>query len=444
MQLAKQQALLSQQLEQQRIEMETQRLNMELQQQHEHFKRQSLHPSQHGGDNYVSQWMHMQDAYSGMSPGYVHHSQPHPQPSIRPVSSQGYFSPYATVHSRQIASNSMTRPTTPATLYEKNVLSSNRPFSHYSGQSQITGPQSFDASNRVPVRSNTTSTRRQAGAAFIRSNQPALNDAKSVRSNASTESWQSRGGHTSARTSIYAKTDPAYDGSVYVTSPANSPMTVKRSHSFANASGRHGHNSGRHRMGTNAYDNVPPVPPLPQTPRGYQQYGYQHAIAQGQPANAHPGNVSWGIAPHMSSSMPRHAAYPGQHMGYNLGTHGSFNGHGYADRSVADVQKIMRKRAEMTPDAPSLLQRLDQARDTGLLPGRHVEKLPYSQGAYQNLYANRIVREGVNPQYFGDGDTLLIDRVYESEKTRSALLKKISRNYTGIGGETAPPAVFNH
>ncbi|KAJ1725349.1 hypothetical protein LPJ53_000481 [Coemansia erecta] len=442
MQLAKQQALLSQQLEQQRIEMETQRLNMELQQQHEHFKRQSLHPSQHGGDNYASQWMQMQDAYNGISPGYTHPLQP--QPSTRPVSSQGYFSPYAAGHGRQMVSNSMTRPTTPVAAYESNVLSSGRPFSHYSGHSQMTDHHSFDVSNRVPVRSNTTGTRRQAGAAFIRSTQPAHNDAKSVRSGASTESWQSHDGHTSARTSIYAKTDPAYNGSVYVTSPAIAPMTVKRSHSFATASGRHGHASGRQRMGTIPYDSIPPVPPLPQTSRAYSQYGYQYAAAQGPHGYAHPGNGAWGVPPHIPGPMPRHAAYPGQHMGYNPGSHGSFNSHGYGDRSVADMQKMVRKRAEMTPDAPSLLQRLDQARDTGLLPGRHVEKLPYSQGAYQNLNANRIIREGVNPQYFGDGDTLLIDRVYESEKTRSALLKKISRNYTGIGGESAPPAVFNH
>ncbi|KAJ1812052.1 hypothetical protein LPJ56_005620, partial [Coemansia sp. RSA 2599] len=65
MQMAKQQALLSQQLEQQRIQIETQRANIELQRQYEQFKRQSLHPSLYdGSDGYPGQWMQHQDAYA--------------------------------------------------------------------------------------------------------------------------------------------------------------------------------------------------------------------------------------------------------------------------------------------------------------------------------------------------------------------------------------------
>ncbi|KAJ2598405.1 hypothetical protein GGF39_002666 [Coemansia sp. RSA 1721] len=359
MQLAKQQALLSQQLEQQRIQMETQRANIELQRQHEQFKRQSLHPSLYdGSDGYAGQWMQYQDAYAGL---------------------------------------------------------------------------------------------RQAGAAFVKHNRSNSIAVQSVHSNGSSDSWQSHVDHKSAAASIHAKTDPAYNGSIYIPSPEIATMTAKRSLSygnadhFRNASTRPGF-AGRGGRMVDPNSAIPPVPPLPHAAPGYHSHHphpHHYSSMQGPPAYAHSGYSAWGSPPGMhSGGMGRHNSYSSAHNGGHPGA--MYSRYAYGEPMSTDMHKFSRKRTEMSVNAPSLLQRLDQARETGLLPGRHVEKLPYSQGAYQNHNANQIIREGVNPQYFGDGDTLLIDRVYESEKTRSALMRKISRTYTGIGGETAPPAMFTH
>ncbi|KAJ1934646.1 hypothetical protein GGF37_006286 [Kickxella alabastrina] len=145
----------------------------------------------------------------------------------------------------------------------------------------------------------------------------------------------------------------------------------------------------------------------------------------------------------MHVSMPGHAAY-----GYHQPAYGdsspTYTMHANNDHMAAGMHKISQRRAEMATETPSLLQRLDLARVSGILPGRHTEKMPYSQGGYQHQNTSQIIREGSSAQYLGNGNTLLIDRVYETEKTRAAFLKKISRSYTGIGGDPAPPPVFMH
>ncbi|KAJ2238494.1 hypothetical protein H4R99_000005 [Coemansia sp. RSA 1722] len=471
MQLAKQQALLSQQLEQQRIQMETQRANIELQRQHEQFKRQSLHPSLYdGSDGYAGQWMQYQDAYAGLSPPTNQIQQP--MQSNRPVSSYGHYNPYMASYDQAMPAGFGMRPTTPATTRDPGAafsgthhpqhrlqqhqhrpgsVSASRPSSLYTNSLQMQDYQKSGMAGQAPARAHTISNRRQAGAAFVKHNRSNSIAVQSVHSNGSSDSWQSHVDHKSAAASIHAKTDPAYNGSIYIPSPEIATMTAKRSLSygnadhFRNASTRPGF-AGRGGRMVDPNSAIPPVPPLPHAAPGYHSHHphpHHYSSMQGPPAYAHSGYSAWGSPPGMhSGGMGRHNSYSSAHNGGHPGA--MYSRYAYGEPMSTDMHKFSRKRTEMSVNAPSLLQRLDQARETGLLPGRHVEKLPYSQGAYQNHNANQIIREGVNPQYFGDGDTLLIDRVYESEKTRSALMRKISRTYTGIGGETAPPAMFTH
>ncbi|KAJ1643511.1 hypothetical protein LPJ64_004721 [Coemansia asiatica] len=456
MQLAKQQALLSQQLEQQRIHMETQRANAELQRQYEQFKRQSLHPSLYdSSDGYTGQWMQHQDAYAGLSPP-ISQFQQHLQGN-RPATSQGHYNPYTT------ASYDQAESTGPNTMHYNHQqrpgsLAASRPSSLYTNNLQIMqGYHKSEAIGQAPARAQTMTGRRQAGAAFVKHNRSNSVAARSVHSNGSSDSWQSHVDHKSAAASIHAKTDPAYNGSIYIPSPEIATMTAKRSLSYGNADHFRGASSrpgfaGRGGRMSDSSSAIPPVPPLPQSAcGGFNHYHYHHQpphpyhSMQGPPAYAHhSGYNAWGSPPdmHGGGGMGRQHSFSSmQKSGHSAATYPRYI---HGEQASADMHKFSRKRIEMSANVPSLLQRLDQARETGLLPGRHVEKLPYSQGAYQNNNANQIIREGVNPQYFGDGDTLLIDRVYESEKTRSALMKKISRTYTGIGGETGPPAMFTH
>ncbi|KAJ2717487.1 hypothetical protein H4R23_005301 [Coemansia sp. Cherry 401B] len=411
MQAAKQQALLNQQLEQQRAQLETQRMNMEQQQQYEQFKRQSLCPDvksihrmstisasqpgapngwhEPGGDNYLHHWTHDPASYGRVAPSMASanmHSSSMQPPSF------GY--------------QQQSRPTTPISVYDPSVAwvqqpvpyqpppppqqqqqqrFAGRPYSHYV-QTATSSTQSADVSARIVGRSvSTGNPRRQAGAAFVKSARPASRAGQSEHSNASTDSWQSRVAH-STKTSVHANSDPLRDGSVFIASPTMSAAVAKRSSSFGYAESRRS-TASRPGSQTARFCNPQPMENAPPYP------GYNH----------------------------HHQQQPG-----------------------ITTPQMQRKRTEMTAKVPSLLQQLNQAQVSGIMPGRIYDRPSYTKGSYQNANVPQIVRETTGAHYLGDGNTLLIDRVHESEKTRRAFLKKVSRNYTGVGGDTAPTPVFMH
>ncbi|KAJ2172819.1 hypothetical protein EV181_007534 [Coemansia sp. RSA 532] len=180
-------------------------------------------------------------------------------------------------------------------------------------------------------------------------------------------------------------------------------------------------------------ESAPPVPPIPQHIAGANmQYAYA-APAQGPPAYMqtapHPGYYQQPPAPY------RHWPAPPAHV-YNSYAHPE-----YCPPAI-DMQREQRKRTEMAAKVPSLLQQLNHAQVSGIMPGGSADKQPYAKGAYQNASVPQVVRETSGAYYLGDGNTLLIDRVHESEKTKRAFLKKVRHNYTGVGGNAAPAPVF--
>ncbi|KAJ1773683.1 hypothetical protein LPJ54_004501, partial [Coemansia sp. RSA 1824] len=433
MQIAKQQALMNQQLEQQRMQLEVQRLNMEQQQKHEQFKRQSLCPDarsthcmstvsasqpyaangwqEYGGSaSYTNQWIHNQSPYGAPSTASAH---AHP--------SYWYQQP--------------SRPTTPLSAYDHNMAWTQQPRAagrRFSQYTHNTTPsfQSVDAPACVG-RSLSTNPRRQAGAAFVKPSQ-----AQSEHSAGSTESWQSHVAH-STRTSIHANTDPLKGGSVFIAAPVLNAAVAKRSSSFGYTDPRRraGSRAGSHdmRFQTMHGESAPPVPPIPQHIAGANmQYAYA-APAQGPPAYMqtapHPGYYQQPPAPY------RHWPAPPAHV-YNSYAHPE-----YCPPAI-DMQREQRKRTEMAAKVPSLLQQLNHAQVSGIMPGGSADKQPYAKGAYQNASVPQVVRETSGAYYLGDGNTLLIDRVHESEKTKRAFLKKVRHNYTGVGGNAAPAPVF--
>ncbi|KAJ2003293.1 hypothetical protein GGI06_005646, partial [Coemansia sp. S85] len=266
-----------------------------------------------------------------------------------------------------------------------------------------------------------------------------------------------------------ANTEVNFDGSDCSVSPISSVMPPRRTMSYGlsshqrPASQRPGSFSARPRAKGYVMGGAPPVPPLPQAGaamgaghkapfqdyayppphgppgympapvaeqrgHGYRQQAYSSQWAAGQP-RTHVWVPHHGPLPPSQAVLARHSTYS---QGY---PDGDYAKQASEVQMLAEMHKLSKKRTEMAADTPSLLQRLDNARTTGLLPGRHVEKRGYSQGAYQNQSATRQIREASSAQYLGHGNTLLIDRVYESEKSRSAFIKKISRTYTGIGGD---------
>ncbi|KAJ2554077.1 hypothetical protein EV175_002713 [Coemansia sp. RSA 1933] len=298
-------------------------------------------------------------------------------------------------------------------------------------------PQPGGAQNPWPPANNrTASKRRQPGAAFVKHGRAASAGEKSERSNGTTESWQSNTGR-GARSSVHANTEPAYEGSVYVISPVSNSVdadpngTKRRAHSYGQAEHRRRLMAkrvsdvlARPRPANNGNNNVPPVPPLPQNIQQFQHY--QHPPQQQQYYAPYPvagGGVGGGGG-----------GWSAQNQMYM----------GNQQRMYADVQSLTRKRNEMSTDTPSLLQQLDHARVLGVLPSRHQEKAAYTRGAYQNYNTSHLMTNGTrtNMQYLGDGNTLLIDQAYEAERSRNAILKKISHTYKGIGGESAPAPVF--
>ncbi|KAJ2163029.1 hypothetical protein GGF46_000215 [Coemansia sp. RSA 552] len=455
MQYAKQQAVLNQQLEQQRMQLEVQRLNMEQQQQYEQFKRQSLCPDvrasrrfsvashtysgwqefgagEPGGDSYTDQWVQSQDACRAGPPStasasiYQHPGQ---------CSSIYYQQP--------------SRPTTPMAMHDGGMSwmqqqqqyqqpqQPSRPNSYYP-QANLQAPHSAEATPRTVSRSRSNNPRRQAGGAFIKQTKPPARGTVSEGSNASTESWQSQVAH-STKTSIYARTEPTYEGSVYVVSPTLSASVAKRSSSIGYTDSRR---SSISKHGPpSAYtigDGAPPVPPVPRS-FAYGSGGHGGPMQYGPPAHMPP---SYGYPQHASYDQwvpPPRMTSPG--AGWNAPPMQPPPGHQHAGHNSLQMHK---RCTEMSAKAPSLLQQLNQAQVSGIMPGWSAEKPLYRKGAYQNASIPTNVKEGSGAHYLGDGNSLLIDRVYESEKTKRAFLRKVSRNYTGVGGEAAPPPMFTH
>ncbi|KAJ2725954.1 hypothetical protein GGI07_000882 [Coemansia sp. Benny D115] len=444
-QLAKQQALVSQQLEQQRKQLELERMQMEQQMKYQDFKRQSLHPSIYSGNSgHASQWPQQQGIYNNNAIQQ--------QQFARPKSSQGYNTAQFAGYGHVATSRGVTRPGSPMTIadpgadwaYSQQYVESGRPISgyvsHYSQQS---------GQGRQLLRSHTTNARRQVGNAFVNQHRSVSRGAESVRSKGSTDSWQSQVDHQSAHASVHAKTDPIYAGSVFISSPEFAPANVNRTLSYGHAS-RRSSNLKRtadffSKVRMNSADkNIPPVPSLPSAVRGHGNHSHMQMMAQGPPAYTQQTRGHWEHSSPMSAMAGRSAKHHVSQQIYGDEPYMYGRGHTASQGMVLDMQALSRKRTEMAADTPSLLQRLDQARVIGVLPGRYSEKMPYSQGAYQNRNMSQITREVPNAQNLGDGNTLLIDRVYESERNKTAFLRKISRTYSGIGGNAAPAPMFMH
>ncbi|KAJ2400898.1 hypothetical protein GGI23_001747 [Coemansia sp. RSA 2559] len=486
MQEAKRLALLSQQLEHQKREMELQRLNAEQQQKFQEFKRQSLCPSVGGAaaqagwtgydnsaygraDSYTHQWVQNQNPNSAsmMPSSYAQSMYLQSQVASRPVSNAG-FRPASYMgaaaagggggggggYMHAYSATGVQYPESPAMAYDSahpwqqqqqqhSYLQGNasgRPVSQYV---QVGAQNPWPANGPTEhalTNSKSMSKRRQPGGAFIKHGRAASAGAKSERSKASTESWQSNIGR-GARSSIHANTEPTYEGSVYVISPVpnsgnangNPDLMKRRAHSYGQAEHRRRLMAKRvsdvlaRPRATNSGNNVPPVPPLPQNiqqgghyPQA-QQYLYQQQQQQQQQQQYY---VPYQMANGGLDAQNQMFMTNQQRM--------------YTEMQTA------RKRNEMSTDTPSLLQQLEHARVLGALPTRHKEKAAYTRGAYQNYNTSQLIRGDTSSsmQYLGDGNTLLIDQAYEAEKSRSALLKKISHTYRGIGGESAPAPVF--
>ncbi|KAJ2684655.1 hypothetical protein GGH99_003987 [Coemansia sp. RSA 1285] len=490
---AKRLALLSQQLEHQKQQLNIQRLNVEQQQQYHEFKRQSLCPTTHGpdllaqpphhmpqkgwtghennayggSDSYTKQWVQSQTPRfsSAMQSPYPQGVYSQNQTGMRPVSSVGlrpasYMSAMADEggYMQNLLAANTGYPDSQAMSYEQAHLwrqqqQQQQQQQHYmygSNHEQLpiqyappNAPNtafSNGQSGRPSVKAQSSNKKRQPGAAFVKHGRSASAGGKSDNSNASTESWQSNVGR-SARSSIHAKTEPVYEGSIYVLSPvtnstaaganANAGSTKKRASSFGQAEHRRRLMAKRvsatlsRSKGMDAASGIPPVPPLPQN---MQQYQYQpHGQHQYQ--------------------QQQHQYYVSQQMpGGEWGAHNNYAYPGNQQDIYADMQTLAKKRNEMSSNVPSLLQQLNQARATGVLPNRHKEKASYTKGAYQNFNTSQLIRDGTttSAQYLGDGNTLLIDQAYEAEKSRTALLKRISHTYRGIGRESAPAQAFMH
>ncbi|KAJ2746359.1 hypothetical protein GGI20_001419 [Coemansia sp. BCRC 34301] len=492
-QLAKQQVLLQQQLAQQQQQLEQQQMLLEQQRQHQMFKRQSLHPSlnsasqisvgaavhagqqggwqaygSNGGSNYANQWVQQQQqqhqgAYAGAMPmpsqfQPSHHNHRAYQQG-RSAVSVSESSPHWT-QQRACAWNA----------------------GNHLGASEHSY-QSLDVCGGDSGRPLTANSRLQPGAKLYKHARPASVAARSLYSQhscTSSESWQSRiaPGMSGPSTPARANTEINFDGSEGCASTKSSGMPPRRTSSYGFSGQQRpasqrlwSLSARRHAKATDA-DRTPPVPPLPRVRTGvapggrvlHQEYvhppppgppEYMQAPAHDQGENERHQQVyssQWSAGqPRAHGWVPQHGPMPpsqaalARHSTYVPGYGGGgFAKHESKAQMLADMQRLSKRRTEMDAKTPSLLQRLDTARTSGILPGRHIEKLGYSQGAYQNQAPTRVIKEGSSTQYLGDGNTLLIDRVYESEKSRSAFLRKISRTYTGIGGDAAPTTTFTH
>ncbi|KAJ2682100.1 hypothetical protein GGH99_004889, partial [Coemansia sp. RSA 1285] len=465
---AKRLALLSQQLEHQKQQLNIQRLNVEQQQQYHEFKRQSLCPTTHGpdllaqpphhmpqkgwtghennayggSDSYTKQWVQSQTPRfsSAMQSPYPQGVYSQNQTGMRPVSSVGlrpasYMNAMADEggYMQNLLAANTGYPDNQAMSYEQAHLWRQQQQQQQQQQHYIYGSNneqlpiqyappnapntasSNGQNGRPSVKAQPSNKKRQPGAAFVKHGRSASAGGKSDNSNASTESWQSNVGR-SARSSIHAKTEPVYEGSIYVLSPvtnstaagasanANAGSTKKRASSFGQAEHRRRLMAKRvsatlsRSKGMDAASGIPPVPPLPQN---MQQYQYQpHGQHQYQ--------------------QQQHQYYVSQQMpGGEWGAHNNYAYLGNQQNIYADMQTLAKKRNEMSSNVPSLLQQLNQARAIGVLPNRHKEKVSYTKGAYQNFNTSQLIRDGTttSAQYLGDGNTLLIDQAYEAEKS---------------------------
>ncbi|KAJ2774819.1 hypothetical protein IWQ56_000407 [Coemansia nantahalensis] len=205
-------------------------------------------------------------------------------------------------------------------------------------------------------------------------------------------------GHQS-RASQGQHENPQYEASMAASSLLLNPQGPRRSSSLG-YSGSTRPVAGRPQWAQPVDGAVPPVPPLPRAPAG----AHPHYGRTDSPAPSPPAYGNWV-----------------QHMPSGQG-----------------AQRMHPKWAAMAAHAPSLLQQLQQAQTTGVLPMHRPEKELYSKGAYQNAGIPPPVRGGTGVHHLGGGNTLLIDHVHDSQRTRRALIKKIT-TYTGGGAADTMP-----
>ncbi|KAI8325057.1 hypothetical protein GQ54DRAFT_337570 [Martensiomyces pterosporus] len=459
--------------------------------------------SMHGGnrDAYTSQWVQHQSVYGENVP-LSHTVGSYPQMALQPPPAQqpAMMMPHGMHPAHQIQhmagrvpapqypSQPKHTPSTPDTASSEPGAAwprehgLARSFSHQTGASAPSS-QSIDNSRRTLNRNPSANTRRQAGAAFFKSAGPAPHQS-SPHSSITSDSWQSHVDHR-ITASMHASTELPYEGSVYTTSPVLSAVTARRTSSFGPfESKRPAHSTSETQMLRqkilSAAEEAPPVPALPPAiaamkaanSGSYAHHGYPYpppppapllsTHVQQPPLSAHhhphqmhpqaygqwaPPSQTWnGQLMHQQSPQPAYGAspsYPMAHQSYpqkpSSGVRPRKRMHG--GYCMTETEKMEKKRNEMAAETPSLLQRLDMARVTGVLPIRQTEKAPYTLGAYQNLNGVRLYGDSAATPLLGNSPTLLIDRLHESEVSRTAFLKKISRSYTGIGGEVAPQKI---
>ncbi|KAJ1957247.1 hypothetical protein GGI12_005077, partial [Dipsacomyces acuminosporus] len=435
MQLMKQHVLLKQQIELQKQQIELQKLQMEQKLQHQQFMQQSLGPlhkantqisPKSGGlskqqsawqgrddgnnDSYTSQWVQRQNIHGAN--GALHQLTGHGQqvvPIQQPVAPQSY---------QQQLHNTPPAPQ----ISGSDAPWSARSFSYYA-RSTAPSFQSIDSIRHGVSRASSMSIRRQATGTFVRS-VGAPSRPPSIRSGNTLESGYGNAGYGNAgygnasygiSPPVQATADPLRDESAHTTSPALSSASTRRTQSL------------RQKLLSTA-DDAPPVPALPPAILAMNASNssssiYSHHSYQSLPPPPPPPVPSQMLHPPLPAHRTHQPAPPTYgHQGYT-------ERFPYGWQSIAEMQRLERKRSEMSPSTPSLLQRLDMARDSGILPSRQAEKMPYTQGAYQNLEKEQPFGNGTTAQLLGNGNTLLIDRLHESELSRSAFLKKISRSH---------------
>ncbi|KAJ1941564.1 hypothetical protein EC988_006723, partial [Linderina pennispora] len=310
MQLAKQQALMKQELEIQKKQQHMEQQQREQRVQHQRFLQQSLRPAASacspsqkpaqpigawqssdvpaygGSDAYTRQWVQNQGHFNGGAPppppmpqqqqqqqrqyrpGYAssvhsmgptpsahhnsHHRLHHHHQSTGSYAHVPPVPPMPPAHQRPISNIAgYVNSGESAAIWSQN-RSVARSFSFHSriGSGMIVPSGEF---SRAPLsRSQTVQSRRTAGGAFRPGKAAMASRPDSPVSVPSSESWQSNVDHNATHNAG----EPAYEGSMYTTSPVMSIMTAPRGGSSSHCSDR------RRRTHYNTGD-VPPVPTLP-------------------------------------------------------------------------------------------------------------------------------------------------------------------------------------
>ncbi|KAJ1728808.1 hypothetical protein LPJ61_003841 [Coemansia biformis] len=429
MQQAKQLAAMNQQLELQRIDAEAKRMLAEQQQQHEQFRLRSLYPDagcnrRHSMASAAysvgrSDWPACASSVGG-GEWHTAHDAAYSTNSAAVWQQQQQAVPYS-FYSRQHS-----RAGTPGALGESGGHWAQHQQQPVGGRSQsqfsrAVAPsfQSAGGASHAEDRLASVAARRRPGGMLVKQPRPASQTALTEHSAGSSGSWQSHAlrGPPAA---MHVGAGSNYERSMATSSPVLNSGTTRRSSSLSHAGIRHP-SMGSHQRALPVGGMVPPVPPLPRT----HSNGHGHHGGPGSPTQTPPTYGHWARPP-LSSWCAQPAT--AQHMG-------SPHAHDFVPR---DAQNMQQKWAVTAARGPSLLQQLHHAQSSGILPMQRAEKELYTKGAYQNGSTPVPVRGGTGAHYLGDGNTLLIDRVHESQHTRRAFFKKMGCNYA----DAAPMPVF--